>query len=90
MTEQRLTQITMVSKEPYELLPGEMAYHAESRFWYIGCPNPQCSPDPILRGVGTLVDHTVTESSGIITVSPSILCGCGAHYFIEQNKIRWC
>lgn len=32
----------------------------------------------------------VTESNGVITVSPSILCGCGAHYFIEQNKIRWC
>lgn len=89
-TSERLTHITVVNKEPHELLPGEIAYHAESRFWYLGCPNPQCSPDPILPGVATLVDHTVTESNGIITVSPSILCGCGAHYFVEQNNIRWC
>ena len=58
--------------------------------WLVGCPNPKCSRDPILHGIANLACHEVTESNGVLTVSPSILCGCGAHYFIEQNKIRWC
>lgn len=91
MTEQRLTQITMVSKEPHKLCPGEAMYSELHHAWLVGCPNPNCSPDPILHGIANLVNHDVTESNGIITVSPSILCGrCGAHYFVEQNKIRWC
>jgi len=25
-----------------------------------------------------------------ITLSPSLLNGCGAHFFIQENKIIWC
>ena len=31
------------------------------------------------------------DGKGIVTVSPSINdLHCGAHYFIEFNKVRWC
>jgi hypothetical protein len=83
---ERLTQVTVVTKSVHTLRAGEMTHETradQSQCWYIGCP--QCSP-----GVGNLGFHTVTEDEQGITVSPSILCGCGAHYFIERNQIRWC
>lgn len=79
---ERLTQVTIVDKEIHKLQPGEMTQDTSGN-WLIGCPGPGCG------GVGNLSNHMVTESNGIITVSPSLLCGCGAHYFIENNKIRW-
>lgn len=83
MSEQRLTQVTIIDKEIHELARGEMTYNAERQSWFIGCPAAEC-------GIGNLGGHTVTESNGLVTVSPSIFCGCGAHYFVEDNKIRWC
>lgn len=82
---ERLTQITVVSKGVHQLLPGEASYIKEHHTWYLGCPAPHC-------GVANLANHDVTydEQSHLLTVSPSILCGCGAHYFIEHNQIRWC
>jgi len=82
MTTDKLTEFVIVDKQPHELLPGEMALYIQDNHWYIGCP--QC------YGLGTLAGHAVTKSGDTITVSPSVLCGCGAHYFIENNKIRWC
>jgi hypothetical protein len=79
---ERLTQVTIVDKDLLELLPGEMTCDAGRKYWFIGCPT--------CKGPGALAKHTVTEHDGLITVSPSILCGCGAHYFIRQNKIEWC
>lgn len=81
MTE-RLTQITIVDKAIHELCPGEIVWQATRRCWFIGCPG--CT------GAGNLAGHTTTVTGGFITVSPSILCGCGAHYFVRQNKIEWC
>lgn len=79
---QRLTQITLdESKDLLHLAPGEMTCDAARRVWFIGCP--QC------HGAGSLQNHTVNAANGVITVSPSILCGCGAHYFVESNAIRW-
>jgi len=78
----KLTEITVVDKGVHELQQGEMTLYAVNHRWYIGCPG--------CHGAGNLGNHEVTESNGVITVSPSILCGCGAHYFVEQNKIRWC
>ena len=82
MPERRLTQVTIVDKAIHELQPAEMTYSVERQAWFIGCPSEDC-------GVGNLAAHEVTEQDDVITVSPSILCGCGAHYFVEQNKIRW-
>lgn len=82
MSEQ-LTHITFVKKEIHELQHGEIAQRdGYSDWWFLGCPS--CD------GVDNLGDHHVTQNEQGITVSPSILCGCGAHYFVEQNKIRWC
>jgi len=83
----RPTQVTIVKKELHKLLSGEMTHHTKNYYtqnhsWYLGCPG--CD------GVANLGNHTVTESDTGITVSPSILCGCGAHYFVENNQIRWC
>lgn len=81
----RLTQVTIVEKSVHKLLPGEATYEQATQGWYVGCPSENC-------GVANLRGHHVTydELSGMLTVSPSILCyGCNAHYFIEQNKIRW-
>lgn len=34
---------------------------------------------------------TLENDNTVFTSSPSILDrGCGAHFFIEKNKIRWC
>lgn len=81
MTE-RLTQITIVDKAISVLQPGEITFNALRQCWFIGCPG--CT------GAGNLAGHTTTVTGGLITVSPSILCGCGAHYFVERNTIRWC
>lgn len=80
----RLTAITIVEKEPHKLSRGEITLYQMvlDRHWFLGCPG--------CEGVANLGGHDVTGSNGTITVAPSILCGCGAHYFIEQNKIRWC
>lgn len=81
----RLTTITIVEKKPHKLLPGEMALYDQDRYpqwWFIGCPH--CHT---LCGLGV---HTVIQDEHGITVSPSIHCSCGAHYLIEQSKIRWC
>jgi hypothetical protein len=82
---ERLTQVTLVEKEIHNLLPGEATYNEGRQAWFIGCPSPDC-------GIGNLADHSVTydEATRLLTVSPSILCGCGAHYFVENNQIRWC
>lgn len=84
MSEQ-LTQFTIVEKEVHKLLPGEATYAVAHQTWFMGCPSDDC-------GVGSLAGHDVTydEQAKVLTASPSILCGCGAHYFIEQNHIRWC
>lgn len=81
----QITQITIVEKSVHELLPGEATHEIATGNWYLGCPGEQC-------GVSNLGGHTVTynEQAKVLTVSPSILCyGCGSHYFVEQNKIRW-
>lgn len=75
------TQITLVEKDIIELLPGEMTSDASKKYWYVGCP--KC------KEPGALSGHTVTEVDGLVTVSPSLLCSCSAHYFIEHNQIRW-
>ena len=82
---ERLTQITLVEKEVHKLLPGEATYASKHQTWFIGCPSDDC-------GVGNLAGHDVAydEQAKLLTVSPSILCGCGAHYFVERNQIRWC
>lgn len=81
---ERLTHITLVEKGVHELQPGEMTLYPVNHCWYIGCPGPNCG------GKGNLGNHTVAQNGSDITVSPSILCGCGAHYFVERNQIRWC
>lgn len=82
---ERLAQITLVEKEVHKLLPGEATYAAKHQTWFIGCPGEN-------EGIGSLAGHDVTydEQAKSLTVSPSILCGCGAHYFVERNQIRWC
>ncbi len=82
--QERLTKISIVEKLPHTLLPTEVTYDKQSQTWFIGCPG--------CRGLGTLAGHDVTyeETAKELTVSPSILCGCGAHYFVERNQIRWC
>ena len=82
---ERLTQVTLVDKDILELLPGEMTCDARRQYWFIGCPS--CKEPGGLPSGST--GHTVTESDGLVTVSPSILCKCGAHYFVERNQIRW-
>lgn len=80
---ERLTQFTIVEKEPHMLLASEATYSTLHKAWVMGCP--------VCSGLGTLAGHDVTydEGRGLLTASPSILCGCGAHYFIEHNQIRW-
>lgn len=77
------THITIVEKGVHELQPGEMTLYPVNHCWYIGCPNFDCG------GAGFLREHTVTQNGSDLTVSPSILCGCGAHYFVEHNQIRY-
>ena len=50
----------------------------------LGCP--QCGM------FGNPAKHTLTlHEDGTVTLSPSVLVGCcGAHFFIERNRIRWC
>lgn len=81
---ERLSQIMIVEKSVHKLSPGEATFEQASQTWYIGCPGGH-------RGAGSLAGHDVTydEVAQLLTVSPSILCGCGAHYFIERNQIRW-
>lgn len=82
-SEQRLDHVTIAEdKDLISLAPGEMT-SAPSRYsWFICCP--QC------KGCGNLGGHTIQKhEDGTLTVSPSILCGCGAHYFVERNRIRW-
>lgn len=79
-----VTEITLTDRqEIHTLKPGEMTFYQLNQCWYIGCPSDNC-------GVGNLGNHTITQDETGITVSPSILCGCGAHYFVEHNQIRWC
>lgn len=85
-TPKRLAQITLVEKSVHHLSPGEATFEQAAQTWYVGCPGENC-------GVSNLRGHQVTynEAEKMLTVSPSILCyGCGAHYFIEHNQIRWC
>ncbi len=83
---ERLMQVTIVEKPIHKLLPGEVTFEQASHAWYIGCPSATH------KGAGSLAGHQTTfdEQAELLTVSPSILCGCGAHYFIVQNRIRWC
>jgi hypothetical protein len=77
-----MDKVTLVEKPIHLLQPGEITQMNGN--WYVGCPGKNC------QGVGNLTKHAVSEREGTITVTPSILCSCGAHYFIEQNTIRWC
>jgi hypothetical protein len=80
----RITQVTIVNKEVHRLEPGEATY--DTGAWFIGCP----SNSGLHGDIGNLAGHEVTYDGVTLTVSPSILCGCGAHYFVERNQIRWC
>lgn len=80
MTE-KLTEITLVDKDILELLPSEMTCDVKRQYWFIGCP--------LCKEPGSLSDHRITENEQGITISPSLLCSCGAHYFVERNRIRW-
>lgn len=84
--EERRRRITLVEKSVHQLLSGEATYERASGAWYVGCPSGRH------EGAGNLGGHTVTydEQAGTLTVSPSVLCGCGAHSFIVENEIRWC
>jgi hypothetical protein len=77
-----------MDKEIHKLLPGEVSFDKRSQAWFIGCP----SNSGIDGDIGNLAAHDVTydDAAKVITVSPSILCSCGAHYFVEHNQIRWC
>lgn len=77
----QLTQVTIVNKAIWKLQHGEMAYDDNQQQWFLGCPS--------CEGVANLGGHTVTRSNDLVTVSPSILCSCGAHYFVDRNLIRW-
>jgi len=80
----RLMQITIVDKEIHHLLPGEVTLSDDRKYWFVCCP--------LCKGPGSLSGHqsTYDEGAGLLTISPSLLCGCGAHYFIVNNEIRWC
>ncbi len=87
-----MTHVTVIrdDRDLIKYQPGEIGKPfqnqpvKESSYWFIGCPNLQCG------GYGNLGNHEVIETQGMITISPSILCGCGAHYFIVNNEIQWC
>lgn len=83
-----LTHITLVMKEVHELLPAEATYNLQNNVWYVGCPGEA----PGYGGIANLAGHKVIfdKQAETITVLPSILCGCGAHYFIRNNHIEWC
>ena len=81
---ERLTHITLVEKEAHTLLPGEATYSELHHAWLLGCPSGnEC--------IGNLAGHKVAYDryEETLSASPSVLCGCGAHYFIEHNQIRW-
>lgn len=79
-----VSQIMLVEKAVHHLLPGEATYSEPHHAWLVGCPG--CG------GIANLAGHTVTydEDAKTLTAAPSILCGCGAHYVVEHNQIRWC
>lgn len=90
---ERLTEIAVIrdNRSFGDYKPGEMGkpFQKEPDTWYMCCPG--CG----LRA--GLPDHGITENSdGTVTISPSLVCPhvdtgkCTAHYFVEQNKIRWC
>ena len=80
---ERLTHVTIVDKDILDLLPGEMTSDANKKYWFLGCP--LCKEPGALAGHGIVVQPDTDD----ITVSPSILCKCGAHYYVEHNQIRW-
>lgn len=86
---EKLTHITLVEKPSHKLLPGEatrnnVTYNSDRKDWLVGCPSGNGC-------IANLMGHSSTydQANGLLTISPSILCGCGAHYFIEHNQIRW-
>lgn len=80
-----LTHITIVEKEAHKILPGEATYSEMHHAWLVGCPSGNGCINNLAKH-----DATYNEASKQLTISPSILCGCGAHYFVECNQIRWC
>ncbi len=87
----RLTQVTVIRDDRSLMAykPGEVGrpFPTETT-WYIACP--ACG------GKASLINHEVTENAdGTITLSPSLRCfgsiatPCAAHYFVENNQIRW-
>ncbi len=84
----QLMRIMLVEKEVHMLAPGEATYSKMHHAWLVGCPGGH----PGDSGIANLAGHDVIydEQAKLLTVSPSILCDCGAHYFIERNQIRWC
>lgn len=61
-------------------LPGAVIRDESGNFW-TRCP--QClEASPLYHQVTYHEDHTVT-------VVPSIVCGCGAHFLIERSVVRF-
>lgn len=65
------------------LARGEIRYRpdlGEQGEWEMSCP--YC-------GHVSVLDHTVTvDADGGVTIQPSVICECGAHFVVENGEAR--
>lgn len=84
-SEPKPTTIVIVSLDAWPPTERGSACKDENGLWWVCCPG--CGL------VSVASRHTITEhADGTVSFSPSLLCpkpGCGTHYFIERNRIRY-
>jgi hypothetical protein len=85
----KMNVVTIIRKRALSAYhPGDIGQPLDDSTWFECCP--QCGCIASLSG-WQVIEH----EDQTITINPSILChgcskaGCGAHSFVEHNRIRW-
>lgn len=71
-------------------VPGAVGFdrgdeYPDQRGWWTCCPG--CGRSALLASHEVTFDHD-DERGQVVTIAPSCVCKCGAHWWVERSEVR--